>query len=136
MKHTALLLALFTVSCASERPAASVKPQPSPQTGTNTAPLRTEDWPDARLTQQIADILKDCQRLQPGMTRAQLLRYFTIEGGISDARHRTYTHRACSLIKVDVDFKLADPNPAAYEESPADVITKISQPYLAWMVFD
>lgn len=70
------------------------------------------------------------------MTRAQLFRHFTIEGGISDARHRTYTHRACPFIKVDVDFKLADPNPAASEESPADIITKISQPYLNWMVID
>lgn len=39
------------------------------------------------------------------MTRADLLKVFTTEGGISTGLHRTYVSRDCPFFKVDVDFR-------------------------------
>lgn len=140
-KLLTLLLALFTVSCASEHPTIAVNLHPAtstsatPKVAASVPAARTADWPDERLTKEIATILQDYRQLQPGMTRAQLTRFFTGEGGISDTRHRTYVHRACLLIKVDVDFEPV-PGQSGIEEQPSDIITKISAPYLGYMVMD
>ena len=40
-----------------------------------------------------------------GMTRADLLKVFTTEGGLSTGLNRTYVYRECQYIKVDVDFE-------------------------------
>jgi hypothetical protein len=61
------------------------------------------------LTKYISDILTECKKITPGMTRADLLKVFTTEGGISTATHRTFVHRRCSIIKVDVEFALSQP---------------------------
>jgi hypothetical protein len=83
---------------------------------------------------EIANVLKECQTIKPGMTRADLSRVFSTEGGLSTVTHRTYVHRDCPYIKVEVDFAPSGPKPDA--EKPADVITKISKPYLEWSISD
>jgi hypothetical protein len=91
---------------------------------------------DEKLTQQISEILKECQTIKPGMTRAELLKVFTVEGGLWTARHRTYVYRQCHYIKVDVDFDLSSPEQGALDTLPTDTIKKISQPYLQWAIID
>jgi hypothetical protein len=91
---------------------------------------------DKSLAKQISDVLTECQTIKPGMTRADLMRVFTTEGGMSTAAHRTFVHRRCPYIKVDVDFTPSDPKQNALEERPTDTITKISKPYLAWGIID
>jgi hypothetical protein len=88
------------------------------------------------LTKQITDILKECQTIKPGMTRAELSKVFTTEGGFSTARHRTYVYRGCPYIKVDVDFTLSDSKQGPLDERPTDIINKISKPYLEWSIND
>ena len=61
---------------------------------------------DKNLTKRISDILMECQKIKPGMMRADLLKLFTTEGGISSATHRIFVHRRCPYIKVEVDFSL------------------------------
>ena len=89
---------------------------------------------DESLTKQISEVLIECQKIKTGMTRAQLLATFTAEGGISNAEHRTYVHRRCPYIKVDVDFVRS--GGSTTEEQPTDTITKISKPFLDWSVVD
>jgi len=91
---------------------------------------------DEYLTKQISNILTECQKIKPGMTRAELSKVFTTEGGLSTAKHRTSVHRRCPYIRVDVDFKPSDPKQNVLEERPADTIRNISNPYLAWGIID
>jgi hypothetical protein len=87
---------------------------------------------DKNLTQQISDILKECESIKPGMTRADLLKVFTTEGGLSTQTWRTFVHIRCPYIKVDVEFV---PNESK-QERPSDTVTKISKSYLGWNVVD
>jgi len=92
---------------------------------------------DKNLTKQISDILKECQNIKLGTTRAELLQVFATEGGLSTAQHRTFVHRRCPFIKIDVDFNLSNPKQKGnHEEQLTDTISKISKPYLDWSVFD
>ena len=88
------------------------------------------------LTKQISAILTECQKIKPGMTRAELLKVFTTEGGLSTAAWRTFVYRGCPYIKVDVDFTPSDPKQKMVEERPTDTIRKISKPYLDWSISD
>lgn len=99
-------------------------------------PSRAGEEVDKNLTKQISNILVECQKIVPGMTRAELLKVFTTEGGLSTARHRTYVYRRCPYLKVDVDFTPADPKQTALEERPTDTISKLSKPYLEWSIVD
>jgi hypothetical protein len=87
---------------------------------------------DKNLTQQISGILKECESVKPGMTRAELLKVFTTEGGMSTQIWRTFVHSRCPYIKVDVEFA---PTKSGQEQT-TDIITKISKPYLAWTIID
>jgi hypothetical protein len=91
---------------------------------------------DEALTRKISDVLRDWKTIGPGKTRADLLKLFTTEGGISTAKQRTFVHRDCPYIKVDVEFTLTETNRSSLEERPADVIRKVSQPYLQWSIMD
>lgn len=89
---------------------------------------------DDKLSQQISGIIAECQKIKPGMTRADLLKLFTTEGGISAAMHREFVFHSCPYIKVDVEFTLSDKQQR--DERPADIITKISKPYLELPISD
>jgi hypothetical protein len=93
-------------------------------------------------TEWIIYSLKEMQKIKVGMTRADLLKVFTTEGGLSTGLNRTYVYRECSYIKVDVEFQPVG-RPArdtdgrvTLVEANGDVIKKISKPYLDWMVLD
>lgn len=93
-------------------------------------------------TEWIAESLKEMQKIKVGMTRADLLKVFTTEGGLSSGLHRTFVYRECPYIKVDVEFEPVG-RPArdtdgrvTLVEADEDVISKISKPYLEWMVID
>lgn len=93
-------------------------------------------------TQWVADSLKAMETVKVGMTRADLLKVFTTEGGLSTVLHRTYVYRQCPLLKVDVEFEPVG-RPArepggrvTLSEADNDVIKKISKPYLGWPVVD
>jgi hypothetical protein len=87
-----------------------------------------------KLGLDIASVLKQCQTIKPGMTRAELSKVFSIEGGLSTITHRSYVYRDCPYVKVDVDFA---PSVAEQDvERPTDVVTRISKPYLEWSIAD
>ncbi len=90
----------------------------------------------------VADSLKKIQEIKPGMTRADLLKVFRTQGGLSTALNRTYVYRECPYFKVDVEFEAVG-RPALDKEgrvtaveSDADLIKAISRPYLQFSVTD
>jgi len=105
-------------------------------------PLPPEDDPkiyDVKLSMEIDKVLRECLKIRPGMTRADLLKVFKGEGGLCGPEARTYVNRRCSFIKIDVTFSLTDPNQRTDfldQERPTDVITSISKPYLEWNHLD
>jgi hypothetical protein len=87
---------------------------------------------DGDHTEWIAGVLKATQSIKVGMTRSDLLKVFTTEGGLSWSTQRTYVYRQCPYIKVDVKFAASSNT----EELPKDKIVEISRPYLAWSSMD
>ena len=120
----ALVLSLVLAGCES---APSVR---------SSAPSRGGNDVDKDLTKQISDILTECQKIKPGMTRSDLLKVLTTEGGLSTATHRTFVYRGCRYIKVDVEFTLSEPKQNVLEERPTDTVSKLSKPYLEWSIND
>jgi hypothetical protein len=78
------------------------------------------DW---ERTEWLGNVLAWIANIKPGMTRSDLLRVFTMEGGLSTRTHRTYVLRQCPIIKVDVEFAISG-------RDAEDKITQISKPYL------
>jgi len=105
----------------------------TPPAGLAAADANTQT--DKQLTKRISDILEECQNIKPGTTRAELLKTFMTEGGISTAEHQTFVLRRCPFIKIDVDFTLSVRTPNAHQD-PADTISKVSRLYLAWSIAD
>lgn len=84
------------------------------------------DW---ERSQWIDCVLAWIATIKPGMTRGDLLRVFTTEGGLSTRAHRTYVLKQCRTIKVDVEFSISG-------NEAEDKITKISKPYLDYGIYD
>ncbi len=93
-------------------------------------------------TKWISDSLREMKTIEVGKTRAELLKVFTTEGGLSTGLNRTYVYRQCSYIKVDVEFEAVG-RPArdangrvTLDEDNRDKIKSISKPYLEWSIMD
>jgi hypothetical protein len=103
--------------------------------GSLVGPVRAGTDQDEDLTRKLAAVFAECQTIQPGMTRAELLKLFHQDtGGVAAPPdtvfpfepHLAFRYRKCDLIKVDVDFGPSDSKNAR----STDVITKVSLPYL------
>lgn len=70
------------------------------------------------------------------MTRAQLLKVFTTEGGTSTRLHRAYVYKQCPYIKVSVDFAAVGNTRKLLIEMPGDKIAAISRPFLQFSIAD
>lgn len=95
------------------------------------------DRPDLKIdrehTQSIDHVMRSIATLKPGMTRRDLLRVLTTEGGIFTRKKQRYVYRHCPYIKVEVDFSPLD---AAQEPNPDDQVLKITQPFLEYSIMD
>ncbi len=49
--------------------------------------------------------LQKMETIRAGMTRAELLKTFTTEGGLSTGLNRRFVSRDCPYFKVDVEFR-------------------------------
>ena len=90
-------------------------------------------------TEWIAKSLKEMKTIKVGMIRADLLKVFVTEGGLSTPFNRTYVYRECPYIKLDIEFEplgSRDVEGRVTSETNEDVIKKISNPYLEWSVMD
>jgi hypothetical protein len=94
----------------------------------------------AALTQErtywVARVLRQIEKIEPGMRRKDLGGIFTTEGGLSNRFQRTYVHVDCPYIKVNVRFKAASDETNALKEDPDDTIESVSRPFLQWSTMD
>jgi len=80
-------------------------------------------------TEWVAASLKEMQTIKVGMTRGQLLKVFTEEGGLSSRTYQLYVYQKCPYFKVRVQFKpIGKDMSGGY--SLKDQITQISEPFL------
>jgi len=103
--------------------------------------LNGEPPPDMEHAQWLGSVLRWTAEIKLGSTRNDLLKIYTTEGGLSTPLRRTYVLKGCPYIKVDVEFKPVGPERdregrATLIEDGRDIITKISQPYLGYGVYD
>jgi hypothetical protein len=104
--------------------------------------LKGEPLPDVEHTQWVASVLRWTYDIRPGMTRNDMLRVFTTEGGLSTGTRRTYVLKGCPYIKVDVEFKAVgrperdNEGRVTLVEDDQDLIVKISRPYLEYSIVD
>jgi hypothetical protein len=85
----------------------------------------------------IAKSLKEMETIKVGMTRADLLKVFRGEGGLSTRKWRQYAYRECPYIKVEVEFEpVGETEAPEFAEGSKDKIVKISKPFLEWSILD
>jgi hypothetical protein len=84
--------------------------------------------------QWLAESLREMETIKPGMTRADLLRVFAEEAGLSTRIQRRYAYR--DFIKVDVKFEPARSPEDKLTEHSEDKIRDISRPFLEWSIQD
>jgi hypothetical protein len=112
-----------------------------PQWAKGQAQIQNESVPvSAALSEErtkwIAKVLRQISTVEPGRRRRDLLKVFQTEGGLSTRTQQTYVLIECPYIKVNVRFKAVDAESSVLDENPDDIIESISQPYLAWSVWD
>jgi hypothetical protein len=90
----------------------------------------------------VTHSLEKMQTIKPGMTRQELLKVFTTEGGLSTGLSRRFVSQDCPYFKVDVEFEAVG-RPSRDEggrvtvvEDSRDIIVKISRPYLQFGIHD
>ena len=90
----------------------------------------------------VTHALEKMKTIRTGMTREDLLKIFTTEGGLSTGLNRRFVSRDCPYFKVDVEFRAvgrsdrdSDGRVTLVEDS-RDIIVKISQPYLQLSMAD
>jgi hypothetical protein len=79
----------------------------------------------------LGDRLTEAYSVQVGMSRADLLKVFDVDGGLQRIPPERYILRSCDMIKVKVQFEL--PKGTSRDKLPPDIelkISAISKPYL------
>jgi hypothetical protein len=79
---------------------------------------------------------KEATSIRPGMTRADLMKLFMEDGGLSGGQARPYVLRSCFLIKIEVKFD----KPYGFDSRSVPdnefKIVEVSKPYLERMALD
>lgn len=91
--------------------------------------LRAQSY-QQRCDESIGAYLKEIQTLKIGMTRADVERLFTREGGFRGGTLRAsgqFFYTKCPYIKLTVQF---EPGGGGSKELPQDKIVSMSQPFL------
>jgi hypothetical protein len=90
----------------------------------------------------VAHALEKMETIKPGMTRQELLKVFTTQGGFSNGLRRMFVSRDGRYFKVDVEFRPVGRSDrdsggrVTVEEDSRDVIVKISPPFVQFGVTD
>jgi hypothetical protein len=80
------------------------------------------------LTQRYAEAIS----IEPGMSRADLLRVFDEDGGLQRIPATRYLLKSCRMIKIEVEFETEYDQGDKEKPDEELKITKVSQPYLEY----
>jgi hypothetical protein len=111
-------------------------------TALHAAPLPGQAPSSTDHVSWVAEALKRIETIKPGMTREDLLKVFTTEGGLSTALQRTFVSRDCPYFKIDVTFEAVGrpsrdgDGRVTLEEGSQDIIVQVSRPYLQFRISD
>lgn len=95
-----------------------------------TGPAAAEDH-----DKWIAKVMRQVGAIKPGMHRRDLAALFHADGGLTFfGGPQRYILKECSLIKIDVQFKMSSDK--SVSENPDDVIESVSKPYLEYPFMD
>ena len=100
------------------------------QTGAGTRPDLAIDEEHSHW---LEEVMRSISTIKPGMTRRQLLRILTTEGGLYSRREGRYVYKHCPYIKVIVKFQ---PSDDSMDFGPDDKIVEISKPFLEFVISD
>ena len=89
-------------------------------------------------TAWVAKCLMDFQSIKVGMTRGEIQKRFTMDGGLQSVSPVRFTHPECRYFKIDVEFNFNhdEKDQGRAILSPEDKATKISKPYIEAPVID
>jgi hypothetical protein len=91
---------------------------------------------DEEHTQWVSNVLGWTGNIKPGMTRKDLLRVFTEEGGLSWRTQRTYVLKGCPYVHIKVKFSPVADERDHLTAMPGDKIVEISKPFLDYAYMD
>lgn len=78
----------------------------------------------------LAKCVAEAESLAPGGRRSELLERFRVEGGIYHPCDRTFLHRRCEMLKIEVTFRCLEGDWDA-EEEPEDEVETV-EPYIGF----
>lgn len=78
--------------------------------------------------------LSDYQHVRSAKTRAEVLKYFTPDGGAQFPSKARYVHPRCGYVHVDVEFQLLKPDQIKF--LPDDRVISVSKLYLEYPAKD
>jgi hypothetical protein len=78
----------------------------------------------------LGSVLKEIETIKVGMTRSDLTAVFNPEAGPPARQERTYIHKRCPFIRIDVRFAAVGNEKDNTFERKEDKITWMSRPYL------
>jgi len=96
-----------------------------------STPQRVLTADEAKHWDWLGHLLDEAYSIQVGMSRADLLKVFEVDGGLQLVPPERYVLRSCYMIKVKVQFEL--PKGTSRAKLPPDnemKISAISKPYL------
>lgn len=87
----------------------------------------------------VKEALDDSLHIKVGMTRREVEKYFTPDGGLqffsTTGSTTRYVYLKCEFIKVDISFKSAVRGRQNLR-SPDDIVENVSKPYLEYPIAD
>ena len=97
-----------------------------------------QDLPEGIDSQKLELVLQDFESIRIGMTRAEVMTQFRMDGGLHSPSEMRFLHPLCSYCKVTVGFDFErdsqDQNRAIMAET--DRVVAVSEPYLERPFFD
>jgi len=129
--HGTIALYDTTTGNQLDRVSDSLKPGLLPQWAKDQTQLQDESVPQDDVFREqakmwLGKVLREIERIQPGMKRRDLRPILTEVDGLSTRLQQTYRSLECSCFRVDIRFKAAP----AYQSDPEDIIEFVSKPYL------
>jgi len=82
----------------------------------------------------LGQALSDYRQITSAKTRAEVLKYFTPDGGAQFPSKARYVHPRCGYVHVDVEFEPSKPD--QMELLPNDCVMSISKLYLDYPAKD